>query len=454
MPGTSVSVQILVSVLLICLLDWNGFVKCHSSVTIPKLILVSMDGFRWDYLTKLPEKDVSNFTFLIRNGASASKGMKNVFATKTLPNHVTLVTGLYAESHGIVANEFYDPDFKEVYEINNPSQMVDSKWYDTGPEPIWVTNQKAGEERRSGSVFWPGCGAVQKGRLPSKYLLFDKRMDFNTRVDILVSWFVSKEPINLGLLYINEPDHTGHKYGPNSTNLVKKIKELDGVLGYLINKLKKHGIWDDINIIVTSDHGMTSTPAVKDINIDNYISPNKYRVWTGNPVALVLPNKNESQSDDEALKKVPHVTVYKKQDIPAYYHYKNSRRVTPILVVADPHYSLSFNKSVVNKTVGNHGYNNSFSDMHPIFMAHGPAFKNVTVEGFSNTDVYAMMAYVLNIPPAANNGSLSAVMALLKPRESSGGITVTYFVVIPIVLCVAALLSVAACRHRKSSHRL
>lgn len=298
MLGTVMSMQTLVTVLLICfcLLGWDGFVTCHSEVTIPKLILVSMDGFRWDYLTKLPEEDVPNFTFLTRNGASASKGIQNTFITKTMPNHVTLVTGLYEESHGMVANEFYDPEFDEVYEINNSSQMVDSKWYDIGPEPIWVTNQKAGEGRRSGSVFWPGCGSVQKGRLPSKYLLFDKSMDFRTRVDILVSWFVSKEPINLGLLYINEPDHTGHKYGPNSTKLVKKIIELDGVLGYLINKLKSHDIWDDVNIIVTSDHGMTSTPVEKDINMDNYISPKKYRVWTGSPVALVLPNKSKNFS--------------------------------------------------------------------------------------------------------------------------------------------------------------
>ena len=131
---------------LCCVLIWEvvGLNDAHFT-SKPTVILISFDGFRWDYMEKT---ETPNFDFIVKTGVEANY-IKNAFVTKTFPNHFTIVTGLYEESHGIVANTMYDPVFKSWFHLDN----TESRWWNGG-EPIWVTNQKAGGT--SGTVFWPG----------------------------------------------------------------------------------------------------------------------------------------------------------------------------------------------------------------------------------------------------------------------------------------------------------
>ncbi|KAJ8315595.1 hypothetical protein KUTeg_007745 [Tegillarca granosa] len=249
----------------------------------PLVLLVSFDGFRWDYLKRT---DTPNFDRILKSGVTARKGIKNIFITKTFPNHYSIVTGLYAESHGIVGNVMFDPVFNETFTV----QDRDSKWFDNGGEPIWVTNQRQDTTRRSGVMFWPGGSSSVKGILPYKYKLYDEKFPNKSRIDTVVSWFTDDYPVNLGLLYFSEPDEMGHHLGPTAPYISETIKALDGLVGYLLQKLTDAGLINDINIIITSDHGMASTPQDKIINLDNYIDPTSYRIFTSNPVGNILPN--------------------------------------------------------------------------------------------------------------------------------------------------------------------
>lgn len=47
-----------------------------------------------------------------------------------------------------------------------------------------------------------------------------------------------------------------YSFGPDSDELQQNLEELDGDLGNLIEKLEKANIEDDVNILITSDHGM------------------------------------------------------------------------------------------------------------------------------------------------------------------------------------------------------
>ena len=276
------------SLLAIVPLFWKQAL-CHFEGD-PKLLLVSLDGFRWDYLNR--KGNFPNFKAIINQGVHSVHGTKNAFITKTLPNHYTIVTGLYEESHGIVANEFYDPDFNQTFSLDNENQQRESKWFDNGGEPIWVTNQKSSTSRRSGSLMWPGSYAAVKGFLPYRYYApYDFSVPFRTRIDKIVSWFADDYPINLGLLYFEEPDYSGHKYGPESMNITKKIEELDADIGYLLEKLKEKYILDDLNIIITSDHGMTSTPTDEEhkVDLDKYLTPDTYISENLNPVITIRP---------------------------------------------------------------------------------------------------------------------------------------------------------------------
>ena len=58
-----------------------------------------------------------------------------------------LLAGLYPESHGIVANNMYDPARDATF----PMTANESFWWDGG-EPVWVTAEKQGKS--SGENRW------------------------------------------------------------------------------------------------------------------------------------------------------------------------------------------------------------------------------------------------------------------------------------------------------------
>lgn len=446
-----VFVQFLVSLLVVqCMPIDCDKVSC-------KLLIISFDGFRWDYINK--SANIPNFKRMMDNGAWVNNGLKNAFLTKTFPNHYTLVTGLYEESHGIVGNKMYDPVLDETFLPDIASEQSDPRWFDNGGEPIWVTNQRQCTQHRSGVLYWPGNEAPIKGILPYKHLPYDYTKPLNERIDIIISWFIDDYPINLGLLYYPEPDATGHKNGPDSPEIIAMIEELDRGMGYLFEQLEKHGLLSSMNIIVTSDHGMTSTPADKVINLDDYIDNNSYMITSSNPIAAIRPNTAElGEEIIKNLSKINHLHVYRKEDIPDEFHYKHNRRIQPILVVTDEHYSLSHNASK-EVPAGNHGYNNSLQSMHPIFLGLGPSFKPKSqVEALNNVDVYPLSCKLLNLKPAPNNGSLDIAESLLVDGDTNskeGDSTFAVYMVLVLFVClISGLFGIAACAvHRQTRRR-
>ena len=261
---------------------------------IPKLIIISMDGFRYNYLDKFLVNETNNFHYFIRNGVKAQY-IRNAFPTVTYPNHYTMITGLYPESHGIVHNRFYDSHLDDHFWYDNTRDNVDPLWFDVGAEPIYVTNNKAGSNRKSGSVLWPmGIGKVKC--IGPDYIIpdantFNESIPFETRVDRLIKWFTDKNPINLGLLYMHEPDVIAHAHGPDSQEVRDVIKgPLNSVLGYLRKQLEEVGLLDSVNIILTSDHGFTQF--TKFINLDDYIDGSWYKEaseWNNHITVNLIP---------------------------------------------------------------------------------------------------------------------------------------------------------------------
>lgn len=270
---------------------------CEAHTEHPRVLLISFDGFRWDYveLVKRAGRSTPNFDLLIQNGVKA-EWVKNAFVTKTFPNHYTLVTGMYEESHGVVGNDMYDPVFNETFQINNLTQERDPKWWNNGTkggggEPIWVTNEKdeqSLERRWSGVMFWPGSAAKVHGVHPFHYMDYDPHLPNKTRIDNIIKWFSAQEdPINLGLLYFSEPDGIGHYRGPDHHEMINMIVELDSLVGYLIGQLRAHSLFENINIIITSDHGMAQVNS--SIKIDNNLDSSMYKVFGHSPVWNILP---------------------------------------------------------------------------------------------------------------------------------------------------------------------
>ncbi|RUS90763.1 hypothetical protein EGW08_001474, partial [Elysia chlorotica] len=384
------------------------------------LLVISFDGFRWDYLTRA---DLPNIENIIKEGVHATEGVKNVVDTSTLPNHWTLVTGLYPESHGIIGNFLRDNgiDKKFIPKYINANYSNDPRYYDSGGEPIWVTNQFQGG--RSGSVMWWGSENAVKWSRPTLQMPYDDNVNFTTRVDVMIQWLSQEYPVNLGLIYFFEPDHIAHTTGPESSNVTEAIKYTDVIVGYLLERLKEKNLLDNINIIITSDHGMATTSNETLIYLDDFINTEDYDILTDDTViAHIFPHEGKLNKIFDPLEKASHqpnshFTVYLAKDIPERFHMKNNPRVPPIVAFAELHYRFVANASRGDHfpLAGTHGYDNEERDMRPFFIAMGPDFKkDFSVKSFNSVDVYPLMCQLLGIKAAPNNGSLTVVSQFLK----------------------------------------
>ncbi|XP_033745896.1 ectonucleotide pyrophosphatase/phosphodiesterase family member 5-like [Pecten maximus] len=372
-----------------------------------QVLLVSMDGFRYDY----PEKvSTPNFDRMARKGVRAAY-VNNTFTTKTFPSHYSIATGLYDESHGIVGNHMYDPKFNEIFSMRSH----ETKWWDQG-EPLWITTRKHG--LKSGTLFWPGSEAEIQGLRPNTWYAYNESISFDKRVDMVID-MLKKDKYNLVTTYFHEPDRTGHLFGPESVEVRDKIAEMDSLLGTLLDKLNASGLLDSVNLILTSDHGMATTDYNnKLVDIYDLVDRAKinFTVDSG-PIMQVVPVAGEVAAVVRGINRNPNFTAYRKEDIPEEWHYKNNRRIMPVFVLADEGWTISPNKteSRMEPNKGNHGYDNSLMVMKPIFYAIGPNIRSgMSAPPLKSIDIYPMICELLGIPPSPNNGSLDNTASFIR----------------------------------------
>ncbi|CAC5386744.1 ENPP5 [Mytilus coruscus] len=379
-----------------------------------QVLLVSMDGFRWDYLNRVP---TPNFDRLARHGTKIEY-IDNTFVTETFPCHYSIATGLFEESHGIIGNFMYDPVFNTSFDFNTR----EPRWWN-GAEPIWVTARR--QNLTSASYGWPGGDVVIRGFRPNIWFPYSKTVQFRDRIDVTIDWLTVKK-IDFVALYFQEPDPTGHQYGIYSNEILEKVKELDNSIGYLLDKFDSQNLWGQVNLIVTSDHGMTGVDYVnKAVDIRNYVNmTNIRRTVESGPVMHIQPVDGKVDEVIQSLYNVRHMTAYKKADIPERWHFKNNRRVMPIFLLAERGWLITTNKTelaIYYGGSGAHGYDNKLLSMKPIFIARGPNItENHVAPTIRNIDIYPMICKLLGIEPSPNNGSLQATSNFLVNNKHVG----------------------------------
>lgn len=383
----------------------------------PTVILISFDGFRWNYFDKV---STPNLNRLSETGVKAKRLIPS-FPTKTFPNHYTIVTGLFPENHGIIANKMYDPKLNATFSLGDRKSVEDSRWW--GGEPIWVTAEKQGQT--SAILFWPGSETEIKGIRPTYWQKYDQSLAYDKRVQQALDWLdlpVAQRP-TLIALYFDAPDTQGHSYGPDSPEVKNAIRKVDTTIGILLQGLKQRGILNDINIIITSDHGMTSISPDKTIFLDDYIDLSSVDIIDWSPIVSLRPHDGKKEEIYKALINAnPHLAVYYKEDIPERLHFRNNNRITPIIGIADEGWSISshvlFKSLQANFAKGSHGYDNQLTSMHGIFIARGSAFKkDLVVKPFENIHIYNLITKVLGLKPAPNDGNLEQVQLMLKAEQ-------------------------------------
>jgi len=379
----------------------------------PTVILVGLDGFRHDYLDRA---DTPTLDAWAASGVQA-ESLVPAFPSKSYPNLVTLVTGLYPARHGIVSNNFYDPDVDDTFTYGDEDDLRDAWWW--GGEPIWSTVVLAGG--RSAVMSWPGSLASWLGALPTIVELPADGSD-EAKVEVLLGWLdqpVESRPTFMSL-YLNNADNVGHWVGPESGELDEEVGAIDDALGRLREGLEERGIAEQVDLIVVSDHGMTEIDRDRVVFLDDLIDLEGVTVFDWTSTAGIHPPEDEVDQTLAALQDVEHIDCYGHGEAPELWHYTDNVRIPPVLCVAEEGWAItrrtSFEADETLITGGSHGYDPRVSSMHGFFVAHGPHFTGgVTVPAFEGVEVYGLMAAALGLEPASYDGDLDNVSAVFTP---------------------------------------
>ena len=369
-------------------------------------IVVSLDAFRWDYPT------IYNTPWLdsiAANGVAAT--MVPSYPSSTFPNHFTLATGLVPDHHGIVNSQFWAPEKGELFSMGDSATRYNPYYF--GGEPIWVTAKKQGV--KSASIYWVGSDVAIQGLYPDYYLRWDNepRLTYPQRVDeaLRIAKLPESERPSLLMVYFDEPDWTTHHYGPVAEESEAVIEQLDSLMGILYRGLKELDY--GVNLIVTSDHGMTEISDEKFISIEQSVNPDWVeRIVSTNPTSIFCKEGCRDSLFNQ-LSKVKHISVWRKEEVPAHLNYGTSNHLGDIIVAPDLGWQFATTPRGLN---GAHGYDINEPDMQIIFRACGPDFKRgyTLPHSFSNVDLYSILAELLKIEPAKTDGSLEKVQELFS----------------------------------------
>ena len=396
----------LTNVLLAALMAIAAWAAGNDTYTV----IVSCDGLRWDYAECY---DMPFFDRLAREGVKAV--MQPSFPTKTFPNHYTLATGLYPDHHGIIANSFRLGDSGKIYSLSNNETRSNGKYY--GGDPIWLTAKRQGV--KTATVYWVGSDVKIQGEHPNYWQDYQKKplLTFDQRVDEvinLLSMPQDKRP-RLVMCYFEEPDHSGHSYGPNSMKTRRAAQNIDSLLWSMWARIKAlPEIGNKVNLIITGDHGMAWLSQQRKVVARDYIKEEwGAKILGDSPALIYVDNKQYVDSIVNALQGVDHIRVWRKGELPEYLHYGTNPNMGDVVVMPDLGWLFTNSKRVI---AGTHGWDNTASDMQVGFRAIGPDFKVGYVrEGtFRNVCIYPLLAHLLGVTPSPCDGTLQEVGDMLK----------------------------------------
>lgn len=382
----------------------------------PVTILVSIDGFRADYLER---GETPTLARLAAEGVSAS--MIPSFPSKTFPNHWAAVTGYTPDHNGIVANSFNDPERPDP--ADRFAMSTTDPFYWNGKEPIWVTAEKAGI--RTGVMFWPGSavayggtlvprgyGRVEGGVRPADWQAFDQNVTPEQRVNTVIDWLRRPAEIRpqLVLLYFDELDTAGHAGGPDSPEVTQALRSVEADIASLVRGLESLG--QPANLVIVADHGMAQTSSERVIALDKVLDPGIYTLDENGPYATfrAVPGQ-EAALERQLLKPHDHMQCWRKNEIPARFGYGSNPRIPPYLCLAETGWLILPSEAREPFTGGTHGYDNQAPEMAALFIADGPAFaRHAVLDRFPNVAVNPLLRRLLGLPQDGSmDGKLGSV---------------------------------------------
>jgi predicted AlkP superfamily pyrophosphatase or phosphodiesterase len=382
----------------------SGGINAPEQRDKPYLILISLDGFKPAYLDAF---DLPHLRRLARRGARAS-ALIAVFPSLTFPNHYSLVTGLYPEHHGIVANTFYDPAFRATYSLSNTEAVGDARWY--RGVPIWVSAETQGMV--AACFFWPGSEAPIGGVRPTMWRTYDEGIGQAERVRTVIDWLrlpVERRP-HVITLYFSELDSASHNHPLDSPAIEEAAQSIDRSIGELVDAIAALPIRDRVYLLLTSDHGMAELTPAREIALAPLVDMSDVEHAFGGPVANLHVRGGAPAAvrvRDSLNARLANGRAYLREDLPERFHYRADPRAGDVVVVMDEGWTLI---TGVRRLVrpfrgrrGMHGWDPALLSMHALFVAVGPGIRAGVVLGeVHNVDVYPFMTELLGLRPVTS----------------------------------------------------
>lgn len=382
------------------------------SPALPYVLLISLDGYRYDYTDLYGAPTLSRFA---EQGVRA-KALIPAYPSATFPNHYTIATGLYPEHHGIVNNVFFDPQRNLSYRYSEPTTGGDGAWY--GGTPLWALAEQQGVH--AATFFWPGSDVEIRGVRPSKYRPYDASIPNEERVRQVIDWFrlPEAERPHLVTMYLSDVDIAGHRFGPGSVETERAVADLDELIGTLLAGLDATAL--PINVFIVSDHGMLQV--LQPINIGRVSEFAGFEIAPRSGSQIMLYSADQKLvANTAALLKARdplRYAVHLRKETPERLHYRDNWRIGDIVVIATAPVILQISEPgvVPEQEQGEHGYDSAqFPEMRGIFYARGPDLKSgVTLEPFESVNIYPLIAQMLHLKPPPNLDGTDALFEILK----------------------------------------
>ncbi|MBD8634984.1 ectonucleotide pyrophosphatase/phosphodiesterase [Stenotrophomonas sp. CFBP 13725] len=390
----------------------SGVAATPVAAPAPKLLLISIDGLRADALDR---GITPNLQRIIDSGVRA-KWMNPSYPSLTFPNHYTLVTGLRPDKHGIIHNSMDDGQLGP-FKLSDRDTVTKPAWW--GGEPIWVSAEQAGV--RTATWSWPGSEAEVKGVRPSQWRQYDERVPFERRASDVLAWLqqAGSDAPRLVTLYLEGVDKAGHHDGPQSAEYTTAIQRADAVIGQVLDGLQRGGLDATTNVVLVSDHGMASVPEGHVIATEDMADPAIARnISVGQSVGFEPMPGQRAAAERVLLGRHAQYTCWKKGDLPARWHYGSNPRIPAIVCQMDEGWDALARETIAKRPQqdrGSHGYDNALPSMRAVFIARGPSFKQgVVIDDFDNVDLYSLLARLLQVPAAPNDGDPQTLLKTLR----------------------------------------
>ena len=394
----------------------SGGVNAPEMRDRPYLILISIDGFRWDY------QDLYDTPALDRIAAQGVRAdaMIPVFPTLTFPNHYSIATGLYPANHGLISNKFPSKDRTKFYSLYDRETVQDGAWY--GGEPIWVASEKNGLV--SAAYFFVGTEAAIDGVHPTYWRAFDAKIPGLSRVDQVLEWLAmpDEQRPHLVTLYFEDVDHATHKFGPGSEQSITSIQRVDAYLDKLMSGIAALPNANEVYIVVVSDHGQSAVnKKAQPFIIDTVADLEGLMVIDHGAVAFIyLPEPDPRRAEelrDVINQSWEHGRAMLRSEVPKSWHVTETAGFADLIVQSDPGYTVfSSKEEASHSSTGDHGWAPEWADMRGIFLASGPRLpKGIRIPPIEAVDVYPLMMEILGLPiTTATDGDLKLLPGLLQ----------------------------------------